>query len=372
MGTDSWLNLFRAFTGTRPGREPSHRRCMLTLTDSGIRALIDNFDATIATIDARRGGHRPPRRLLFPGARPGGRSGAARPAGGHPAVGVERPAAETGAGTGGGTGFPPARRAAGGGLGVVPAPPRRHCAARHAGRKTAPGSGAVHSRGRAGRRRSGGKTRGPWRQADSGGASHIQNPKDDFVGRLRAGAFSARAPARGLRQTESFRLRGPGFWPGEFRGRWRGAAATGRKAGRASHRSRVAAPVHPRSPAATNQAEAATRGPPIQRGRPSAKSTQNTWTRAAPRRIASPVSKNFGTGRGGILAASPTQSGKQRGPSPSCEAWARSARRRAAQEKARRASGRTLSQPLSQPRRATSTQSRVCVASEVTSRSMRV
>lgn len=205
-----------------------------------------------------------------------------------------------------------------------------------------------------------------------GRGSHIQNPKDDFVGRLRAGAFSARAPARGLRQTESFRLRGPGFWPGEFRGRRRGAAATGRKAGRASHRSRVAAPVHPRSPAATNQAEAATRGPPIQRGRPSAKITQNTWTRAAPRRIASPVSKNFGTGRGGILAASPTQSGKQRGPSPSCEAWARSARRRAAQEKARRASGRTLSQPLSQPRRATSTQPRVCVASEVTSRSMRV
>ena len=86
MGTDSWLNLSRAFTGTRRGREPSHRRCTRTLTDSCIRALIVNFgasivnfDATIAPIDARRGGgHRPLRRLLSPGSRPEG-SSRARP-----------------------------------------------------------------------------------------------------------------------------------------------------------------------------------------------------------------------------------------------------------------------------------------------------
>lgn len=129
------------------------------------------------------------------GRAPGGRSGAARPAGGHPAVGVERPAAETGAGTGGDTGFPPARRAAGGGPGVVPAPPRRHCAARHAGRKTAPGSGAVHSRGRAGRRRSGGKTRGPWRQADSGGGARTFKTR-----RMTSSAVCGRARFRRARQ----------------------------------------------------------------------------------------------------------------------------------------------------------------------------
>ncbi len=52
--THSWLNLSGAFTRTRPGREPCHRRC--TLTDSGIRALIVNFDATIAKSAARRAG----------------------------------------------------------------------------------------------------------------------------------------------------------------------------------------------------------------------------------------------------------------------------------------------------------------------------
>ena len=149
VGTDSWLNLSRAFTGTRRGREPSHRRCTRTLTDSGIRALIVNFDvsivnfdATIAPIDARRGRVSPSSPVALPGGAPRGVfAGAATPAGGHPA---------------------------GGGPAVVPAPPRRHCAARRAGRKTAPGSGSAHSRPRAGRRRSGGKTRLPWRQVRRG------------------------------------------------------------------------------------------------------------------------------------------------------------------------------------------------------------
>ena len=54
--TDSWPNLSWAFTWTRPGRKPSHRRCTRTLTDSGLRALIVNFHPTIAMIDARQGG----------------------------------------------------------------------------------------------------------------------------------------------------------------------------------------------------------------------------------------------------------------------------------------------------------------------------
>ena len=87
--TDLGRNLSWAFTRARPGRAPRYRRCKRTLTDSGLRALIVNFDPTIAKIDTRQGGGP---RHPFPGLSPAARHDRLRRALPHVTDGIPQPA----------------------------------------------------------------------------------------------------------------------------------------------------------------------------------------------------------------------------------------------------------------------------------------